>query len=399
MTSTALTLPTTSNVHEWNDEEKAIVEAAGLVHTDSQTGQKTLAERPVVAAFLAHCAQTQLNPLARQIYCIARKSKGQLRWQIQISIDGARLVAERSGEYAGQTTPEFTSDGVTWTQVWLAEDPPKAARVGVLRKSFKEPLYAIALWDAYAVYDDVWENGRKTGEKKPSAMWSKMGPLMLAKCAEMLALRKAFPQDLSGLYSSEEMQQAGGAPVEPPAAQRPAVAAAVPYPDPVSDFEEEANFRAAARRDWAAELAQVTDLEGLRDLYREAQRAGAFAEPVTYQGVEQTVEQALWKAKKALEETTPPLVEAKPAKAKPRDWLREGRALDAEQLRALIIEASTAGAAYEVVGQLEEMYRSLAAVAPVEGASWAEDAGDDRWQGSPAVLDEDVAEPAEGEAF
>ncbi|GAA1737124.1 phage recombination protein Bet [Microcella frigidaquae] len=401
MTSTTLALPTTSNVHEWNDEEKAIVEAAGLVHTDSQTGQKTLAERPVVAAFLAHCAQTQLNPLARQIYCIARKSKGQLKWQIQISIDGARLVAERSGEYAGQTTPEFTSDGVTWTQVWLSSDPPKAARVGVLRKSFKEPLYAIALWDAYAVYDDVWENGRKTGEKKPSAMWSKMGPLMLAKCAEMLALRKAFPQDLSGLYSSEEMQQAGGALVEreTPVTRELGVGpdgdVVETHPGAVIRNQRAQAARVASApeapaRDWAAELEQVTDLDGLRFLYREAQRVGAFAEPVTFQGVGQTVEQALWKAKEALEETTPPLVEAKPTKVKPRDWLREGRALDAEQLRALIIEASTAGAADEVVGQLEEMYRSLSAVAPVEGASWAEDAGDDRWQGSPAVLDAEV---------
>ncbi len=386
MTSRALVLPTTSNVADWNDEERAIVEAAGLVHTDSQTGQKTLAERPVVAAFLAHCQQTQLNPLARQIYCIARKSKGQLRWQIQISIDGARLVAERSGKYRGQTTPEFTADGTTWTEVWLAEDPPKAARVGVRHEDFPEPQYVVALWDAYAVYDDVWENGRKTGERKPSAMWAKMGPLMLAKCAEMLALRKAFPQDLSGLYSSEEMQQAGSAPVEREAPQAVAQAARV------------ASAPEAPVRDWAAELEQVADLEGLRELYREAQRVGAFAEPVTFKGVEQTVEQALWAAKESLEETTPPLVEAKPAKVKPRDWLREGRALDAEQLRALIIEASTAGAADEVVGQLEEMYRSLSAV-EVPSAEWAADGGDDRWQGSPAVLDEDVAEPAEGEAF
>lgn len=386
MTSTTLALPTTSNVHEWNDEEKAIVEAAGLVHTDSQTGQKTLAERPVVAAFLAHCAQTQLNPLARQIYCIARKSKGQLKWQIQISIDGARLVAERSGEYAGQTTPEFTSDGVTWTQVWLSPEPPKAARVGVLRKSFKEPLYAIALWDAYAVYDDVWENGRKTGEKKPSAMWSKMGPLMLAKCAEMLALRKAFPQDLSGLYSSEEMQQAGGAPVEretPPAVAQPARVASAPE---------------APARDWAADLEQVTDLDGLRALYRDAQREGAFSEVVTYDGAEQTVESALWAAKERLEGTTPPLVEAKPVKVKARDWVREGRALDAEGLRGLIIEASSVGAPEGVVEQLEELYRSLPAGEPeAPSGDWAADGGDDRWQGGPAVLAED--EPADGEAF
>lgn len=391
MTSTTLALPTSSNVADWSDEEKAIVEAAGLVHTDSQTGAKTLAERPVVAAFLAHCHQTQLNPLARQIYCIARKSKGQLRWQIQISIDGARLVAERSGKYRGQTTPEYTSDGVTWTEVWLAEQPPKAARVGVRHADFPEPLYAVALWEAYAVYDDVWESGRKTGEKKPSAMWSKMGPLMLAKCAEMLALRKAFPQDLSGLYSPEEMAQAGGVPSEPPASQRPAVAAAVPYPEPVSDYEEEANATSALRRDWAAEIAAVSDLAALTALANEAQQGGHFGEEVgeTEAGTVLTVRDALWARKAELEQVTPPLVDAAPAKARARDWVREARALDAGQLRALIVEASAGGASDSVLEQMEDLYRSLPVEPPAGDEAWAATADDDRWQGKPAVLDDD----------
>lgn len=390
MTSTTLSLPTSSNVADWSDEEKAIVEAAGLVHTDSQTGVKTLAERPVVAAFLAHCAQTQLNPLARQIYCIARKSKGQLRWQIQISIDGARVVADRSRKYRGQTTPEFTADGVTWTQAWLAEEPPRAARVGVKHADFDEPLVAVALWDAYAVYDDVWENGRRTGEKKPGAMWAKMGPLMLAKCAEMLALRKAFPQDLSGLYSPEEMAQAGAAPVEPPAVQRPAQVASAP---------------SAPERDWAADIAAAGTVEALTAVYRDAQQAGAFGDAIVFMGSDEfTVEAALWEQKKLLEATPVELVDAKPAKVKARDWVREARALGADQLRALIVEAAAGGASESVIEQMEDLYRSLP-VEPQEGAEgeWAAAGEDDRWQGKPAVLDDEPVEAAEpasdGEPF
>lgn len=210
MSTVLATLPQSSDPGAWSPEERALVEAAGLVHTDAQSGAKTLAERPVVAAFLQHCARTGLDPIARQIYSIARKSKGQLKWQIQISIDGARLVAERSGQYEGQTTPEFTADGITWTQVWLSKEHPAAARVGVYRRGFREPLYAVALWDAYV---QTKYNG------DVSEMWSKMGPLMLAKCAEMLALRKAFPQDLSGLYSAEEMDQASPAPSAVPSSQ------------------------------------------------------------------------------------------------------------------------------------------------------------------------------------
>lgn len=255
--STALTrLPTSSDQTTWNPEERALVEAAGLVHTDAQTGQKTLAERATVAAFLQHCARTGLDPIARQIYSIARKSKGQLKWQVQISIDGARLVAERTGQYQGQTTPEFTADGVTWAQVWLSPEPPKAARVGVYRAGFREALYAVALWDAYV---------QTTYKGEVTEMWRKMGPLMLAKCAEMLALRKAFPQDLSGLYSAEEMDQAAPAPAPAPEAAQARVE--------------------APGRDWVAEAVAAQSVDELRTIWGDAQTAGALNIPVEGVGV------------------------------------------------------------------------------------------------------------------
>jgi phage recombination protein Bet len=248
MSAAVVALPQSSDPTVWSPEERALVEAAGLVHTDAQSGAKTLAERPVVAAFLQHCQRTGLDPIARQIYSIARKSKGQLKWQIQISIDGARLVAERSGQYEGQTTPEFTADGITWTQVWLSNEPPKAARVGVYRRGFRDALYAVALWDAYV----------QTNYKgEVTDMWRKMGPLMLAKCCEMLALRKAFPQDLSGLYSSEEMSQAD-TPVAPVAPVAAVVQEQIPAP--------------TMTHNWPVLLrTQVRTVEQLRTLYADAQ--------------------------------------------------------------------------------------------------------------------------------
>ncbi len=162
-----------------------------------------------LALFGKVCAQTGLSPFARQIFAVPRivynketKMKEQV-FSFQTSVDGFRLVASRSNEYEGQTPAQWCDEDGIWTDVWLKKHPPFAARVGVYRKKFREPLYAVARWDSYAqMYEDY-----KTGKLLPNAMWGKMPDLMLAKCAECLALRKAFPQELSGLYSQEEMDQ------------------------------------------------------------------------------------------------------------------------------------------------------------------------------------------------
>lgn len=187
---TELALPTTGDQSQWTEQEAAIARAAGLVAWDYKRRQEVSAPRATAEAFLAHCRRTQLDPIARQIYAIHRDGK----WGIQVSIDGARLIAERSQKYEGQTPVQWTGDGQTWVDVWLDQKPPAAARVGIYKAGFREPMIAVANFSAYAA---------------GGPMWSKMPALMLGKCAEMLALRKAFPQDLSGLYSSEEMDQAG----------------------------------------------------------------------------------------------------------------------------------------------------------------------------------------------
>ena len=151
-----------------------------------------------LAVFLNYSQRTGLDPFARQIYMIGRWSSKGTKWTIQASIDGLRIVAERSGEYAGQTAPEFCGEDGVWRDTWTSKEPPVAARVGVLRKGFQSPCYGIAYFEDYV---QIGKDG------KPTGLWSKPR-IMLAKCAEALALRKAFPNDLSGLYTSEEMSQA-----------------------------------------------------------------------------------------------------------------------------------------------------------------------------------------------
>jgi phage recombination protein Bet len=142
------------------------------------------------------CQRTGLDPFSRQIYAINRKGK----WTFQISIDGFRSIADRTGLYAGSDDPIFNGNLNRYQMSSSGHKEPITATVTVwkLVNGHRCPFTATASWDEYAVS----YNG-KLGE-----LWTKMPFLMLSKCAESLALRKAFPVQLAGLYTKDEMAQA-----------------------------------------------------------------------------------------------------------------------------------------------------------------------------------------------
>lgn len=145
--------------------------------------------------FMHVCKRTGLDPAFKQIHPVSRWNAKLNRNTLtfQVGIDGFRLIAERTGRYAPGREPTYTYD--------------KDGKV-ISATSYVKKQTADGTWHEIAATAFYSEYVQKTKEGKVMGMWAQMAHNQLAKCAESLALRKAFPGDLSGLYTKEEMDQA-----------------------------------------------------------------------------------------------------------------------------------------------------------------------------------------------
>lgn len=153
-----------------------------------------------LAFYVNSCKNNGQDPLKKDVYCIIRKTKVGYDWvykpSIQSSIDWFRKVAEKTGKYAGQTKPEYEMKG----------DQIISCSIGVkkLIGNIVSETWATAYFDEYAQTTSSYDKqGNQTG-KKLNSQWEKMPKMMISKCAEALALRKAFPDELANIYTEEE---------------------------------------------------------------------------------------------------------------------------------------------------------------------------------------------------
>lgn len=189
-----------------------------------------------LALFLATANRTGLDPFTGQLHAVKRwnRREGREVMTIQIGIDGYRAIAARTGLHAGTDDAVFVESGAKW---------PTSATVTVYRivGGQRVPFTATARWDEFA---------QRTKDGTPTEMWARMPHHMLAKCAEALALRKAFPVELGGTYIPEEL----GADQAPPTPPAP------PAPTTLSEENVARFFESCARRglDPAAVVREAT---------------------------------------------------------------------------------------------------------------------------------------------
>lgn len=236
-------------LHEWDKTFANLVKATVLKPKNRDATDAEL------ALFAEQAQRTGLDPMARQIYGVFRKSRGAEQMTIQVGIDGLRTIAERSGTYLGQTGPFWCGEDGKWQEVWFSKEPPAAAKV-VVRKLLGGQVAETPAVAHFGEYVPMYDG-------QPMGLWKEKPALMLAKCAEALALRKAFPQDMSGLYTDDEMQRAD--------AQAPPSPAPIELPEEVVDAEPVTDPEPTVSLERAVLLASGADTIGVdRDLLQRA---------------------------------------------------------------------------------------------------------------------------------
>jgi len=177
--------------------------------------------------FVTVARNAGLDPFRRQISALvfSKSDPAKRKMSIITGIDGLRTIAARSGRYRpDEDEPRFEYDpelkgpanplGLVKASVriWIAD---------VAREGGWKPVSGVAYWDEFAPVKEEWAYDQESGKRKPTGRstldgnWPKMPRVMLAKCAEAQALRKAFPEDLSALYEGAELDRAQASDLSP----------------------------------------------------------------------------------------------------------------------------------------------------------------------------------------
>lgn len=164
--------------------------------------------------FIAFATQCALDPIRRQVSPLIVDAQDPERRRLicWTTIDGLRAIAARQGDYRPmETAPVVETDA---TRVDPATNPQ-----GIVRAEVRAWKLRDGVW--FAVSGEAWWDEHAPTQSAPTSLrdapvgssiervlaptWRRMGRLMIAKCAEAQALRRGWPDVLSGLYGQEEL--------------------------------------------------------------------------------------------------------------------------------------------------------------------------------------------------
>jgi phage recombination protein Bet len=175
--------PQSLSTLEFTDEQKQMIRDSYAMGASDQE----------FAMLLEIARVRRLNPLLRQIHFVRRWNPDLNRyvWAPQVSIDGMRAIAQRTGLYDGQDETEcIYKTGTDGNERLIC------CKTRVYRKDWQRAAVGVAHWREYV---------QTTKDGSVTRFWREKPHVMLAKCSEAIALRKAFPEDLSGIYADAEM--------------------------------------------------------------------------------------------------------------------------------------------------------------------------------------------------
>jgi phage recombination protein Bet len=171
--------------------------------------------------FVTVARHAGLDPFRKQISAIVfnKNKPDKRRMSIITTIDGLRTIAARSGRYRpDEDEPDFELDPDRKSETNPLGLVKARVKIYIADTDGREwrPVTGVAYWDEFAPVTEEWAEDEQTGRRKPTGRmtldkggnWGRMPRVMLAKCAEAQALRKAFPEDLSSLYEGAELDQA-----------------------------------------------------------------------------------------------------------------------------------------------------------------------------------------------
>jgi phage recombination protein Bet len=163
------------------------------------------AQSESVLMFVDYCKARRLDPMKKPAHIVPMKVRnadtGNYEWRdvIMPGIYEYRTTAHRTGEYLGHSKPEYGPE-----IEYLGIEAPEWCEITVYR------------WNAHAkqrtefptrvLFREIAATKRdKSGHDEVNARWSKAPVQMLTKCAEAAGLREAFPDELGGEPTMEEM--------------------------------------------------------------------------------------------------------------------------------------------------------------------------------------------------